>query len=98
VAGSLSPEVVARLISAAFACFNAAWGAVVAVDPTYADVDDARRLQAMQLVWVTVLGLAEHFTGIRAFLYDSRQRELTALAAKTVVAGLNAVLIDTAAR
>jgi AcrR family transcriptional regulator len=45
---------------------------------------------AMPFLWTTLTGLADHFTGMRHALHPYTWEELTAFAARTLVAGLTA--------
>jgi AcrR family transcriptional regulator len=86
------PASTAGLVEAALAVFDGAWTSLERLDPTLAEVPDERRRLALQLVWVTVTGLAEHLTGARAHLYG-HPRRLIDQAVEVLVAGLRAIVL-----
>ncbi|WP_394834595.1 TetR/AcrR family transcriptional regulator [Pendulispora rubella] len=87
----IAPAVVGRLVSAARQVFATAWTAVARLDPSIADFSEAQRLLAVRLVWATMVGLADHVSGVRQRLHAGTRRELTEFAARVLVAGLESV-------
>ncbi|TCO62791.1 TetR/AcrR family transcriptional regulator [Actinocrispum wychmicini] len=94
LAAGISDEVVAELMKSALRVHGTAAAAMARLEPAFAVMSEEKRLAAVQLVWITVIGLAEHFHGARAFLYQGSQRKLIEQAAEVLVAGFRAVLLE----
>ncbi len=94
LASGISEEVVATLMQSALKVHTTAASAMARLEPAFASLGKEKRIAAVQLVWITVIGMAEHFSGARAFLYGGNQRRLARQAAQVLVAGLRTVLLD----
>lgn len=85
-------ETTQRLIVAAVDVFSTALGELERVDPDLAIALQANGQIGVQLLWVTVSGLAEHFASSRHLLHDSSPDRLTEVGIRVLIAGLRAEL------
>jgi len=89
-------ELAVRLVSAATHALDAAFDAMVRVEPALATVAREKRPLVVPLVWASVTGLAEHFSGARQLLYRTDRDELTRFTAAVLVRGLRGLLAEEA--
>lgn len=83
-----------RLVTAAITAFSAALDQVERVEPRLADILRAEDQLGLQMLWITVTGLAEHFSSSRHLLYPNSRAELTEVGVRVLVAGLRAELAE----
>lgn len=91
---ALPSRVVVQLAQAAMRVFAEGSLALARLDPGFAALSADRRRLAVQVVWTSFNGLAEHFASVRQLLHAGSRAELTELTAKVLVAGLRAVLTE----
>ncbi|MCE5290438.1 MAG: TetR/AcrR family transcriptional regulator [Nocardiaceae bacterium] len=87
----LAPETSARLIAAAMGVLGTIPAQIARFEPDLQLALAGRERFVIQLVWVLVNGLAEHFGGVRHSLLGTDRREFIAFAAETFVAGLRGI-------
>lgn len=82
-----------RLVTAAVLAFSAALDQLERVEPTLAEALRDEDQLGSQLLWITVTGLAEHFSSSRRLLHDNSRSRLTELGVRVLVAGLRSELL-----
>lgn len=88
--GPLPAEAAERVVAAGLAVISTVRGALERFDP---DLASAPQMDlAVPLVWASLNGLAEHFSGARQALHPHSRAELTTFAAQVLLAGIRATL------
>lgn len=77
-----------RLVSAALDLHVAIWTAFTRLEPRLHEYPQERRDAAIQLVWITIRGLAEHANSPRAALAKVPIREFVRFSCSTLLSGL----------
>lgn len=88
--GAEPDEVTVRLINAAIAVFEVALDEIGRVEPALADVLRDEEQLGIQLLWVNLNGLADHFASLRHLLHDSPRERLLHYGIDVFLAGLRA--------
>ena len=87
---SLPAEAAERVVAAGLAVISTVRGALERFDPDLATAPQMGL--AIPLLWASLNGLAEHFSGARQALHPHSRAELTAFAAHVLLAGIRAMV------